>query len=280
MKVFILALDALEYDFVEKWDLKYLKQKVYGRIELGERYNPSWGDEPYTPIVFHSFISGLPPEKHKIESVATYGRTLDFLRKLMKFIPNKRKIARILGITPKALTREHYEHKTIFDEVSPSLAIDVPTYNLEIKDWRMDWKAINKQTINTIWAAYQRRKRRILDALKNKHKWKLCMAYIRIADLLGHIYITKKTLKLMNCYLELNSLAGNIQKLLPKNSILLIMSDHGMEPSADGVTGRHSKHAFWSLNIDTDWRPKDITDFYPKIIEWTKAETTKQFQVK
>ena len=85
MKVFILALDALEYDFVERWDLKYLKQKVYGRIELGERYNPSWGDEPYTPIVFHSFISGLPPEKHKIESVATYGKTLDFLRKLVKF---------------------------------------------------------------------------------------------------------------------------------------------------------------------------------------------------
>jgi len=275
MKVFILALDALEYDFVEKWNLKYLKQKVYGRIELGDRYNPSWGDEPYTPIVFHSFISGLPPEEHKIESVATYGRALNFIRKLIKFVPNKRKIAKIFGITPQALTRKHYEHKTIFDEVYPSLAIDVPTYNLEIRDWHLDWKTgINKQKIKAIWASYLRRKKQIFNALKNQHMWKLCMAYIRVADLLGHIYIVKKTLKLLNCYLELNSLAGNVQKLLSKNTILLIMSDHGMEPSGDGVTGRHSKHAFWSLNIDTGWRPKDITDFYPKIIEWTKTENS------
>lgn len=29
-----------------------------------------------------------------------------------------------------------------------------------------------------------------------------------------------------------------------------------------------SDHNFWSLNINRDWRPKDITDFYHIIIGW------------
>ena len=103
-------------------------------------------------------------------------------------------------------------------------------------------------------------------------EWKLLMAYFRIPDLLGHIYFVKSPLKLMNCYLELNKLTMQLKEKLSKDTIMLIVSDHGMEASKDGVTGTHSKHAFWSLNIKTEWKPKDITDFYQKIIEW--ANTT------
>ena len=74
----------------------------------------------------------------------------------------------------------------------------------------------------------------------------------------------------MNCYLELNQLARQIKDRLQKDTVMLIVSDHGMQASKDGITGTHSKYAFWSLNIKTDWKPKDITDFYPKILEWVK----------
>jgi len=59
---------------------------------------------------------------------------------------------------------------------------------------------------------------------------------------------------------------------VPEDTIFLIVSDHGMRPMPDG-TGHHSCHAFWSLNIDTDWEPKDLTDFYPQIIKWCEVVT-------
>jgi len=35
--------------------------------------------------------------------------------------------------------------------------------------------------------------------------------------------------------------------------------------------GKHSEHAFYSLNVRTEWKPKVVTDFYEKILEWDKG---------
>ena len=62
-----------------------------------------------------------------------------------------------------------------------------------------------------------------------------------------------------------------VSSLLPDDVIILIVSDHGMQDSGDGITGNHSRHAFWSLNIKTTWKPNSITDFYSKIINWCES---------
>lgn len=87
---------------------------------------------------------------------------------------------------------------------------------------------------------------------------------------LGHVYIAKNLKSLRKVYLILDELAYEIKKKIPENTIFLIVSDHGMKSELDG-TGNHSSHAFYSVNIETDWKPKDITDFYPKIIEWLET---------
>ena len=66
MKVLIIALDGLEFDIVKRYELRNLRQKVYGKIELNNF------KKIYTPIIWASFITGLPPEKHGVDSCLLY----------------------------------------------------------------------------------------------------------------------------------------------------------------------------------------------------------------
>lgn len=68
-------------------------------------------------------------------------------------------------------------------------------------------------------------------------------------------------------YFVLDELAFELQRWVPEDTVFFIVSDHGMEPQPDG-TGNHSSYGFYSLNLETDWQPKDVTDFHKKIIEW------------
>jgi len=58
-KALILGIDAIEYDLVEKWDLKNLKQEEYGKTELP--LLP--GQEPVTTIIWPCFITGKNPKE-------------------------------------------------------------------------------------------------------------------------------------------------------------------------------------------------------------------------
>jgi len=105
--------------------------------------------------------------------------------------------------------------------------------------------------------------------------WQLLMCWFDIADLYGHLYIGRNDKFLEATYRVLDGLAEDYQKIVG-NSIFLIISDHGMQPVVHKdiddsfLFGEHTRTAFWSLNRKTDWKPKTIIDFFPKILEWTK----------
>ena len=286
MKVFILALDALEYNLVTKWDMENLKQTTYGKFKLSPEYFHEEENVPYTPIVWASFITGKKPSEHRIKSIFTYGKLLEKLRwfKPIKAIKGKRKILWKLGIKPRTVNRGDLNLSTIFDKVKPSIAFQVPTYNestelnLILRVFLQE-KSI-KEFIQKTWEIFHLKRRQLFEILDKQKDWKLFMAYFKVADLLGHVYLKKNPKKLKEVYFILDTLTEEIKEKMPNNILFLIVSDHGMQIGDDPVFASHSNHAFWSLNIKTNWKPKDITDFYPKIIEWTKAETTKQFQVK
>ena len=290
MKVFILALDGLEYNLVEKWDLMHLKQVHYGKINMGEQYFGLYEKVPYTPTVWTSFITGKPPSVHGVRELYRYNSNfLEGIRHKPPFvwIGGLSKILRFFGIRKRYVTKQDWKRRlnTIFDEVKPSIALFVPAYNPNTQKDRNLQDAMSTGNLEKIERvineAHEWRVHKVLNIIKKTSgKWCLFMACFGLADWVGHVWIVKHIKKVKKAYQKLNMLAYNLKRLVPENTIFLIVSDHGMQPSDDGVTGTHSKHAFWSLNIDTNWRPKDITDFYPKIIEWTKAETTKQFQVK
>ena len=272
-KVYVLALDGLEYSLVTRWKLSNLMQRKYGKICISSNYYHRDVKAPYTPIIWASFITGLRPEEHGIRSYFTYGRFLDRIRNIpiIKSIRGKRKIFRRLGLRPRVVNKKDLGKETLFERITPSIAVDVPAYNepSEVNLYLADiiMKEGVKQYVNAVWNVYEDRKKRVFE--KIRENWKLFMAYFKIADLLGHVYIAKSLKHLKKVYLALDQLAHELTRELSDDVIFIVVSDHGMKPEVDG-TGVHSKHAFWSLNIDTDWRPNEITDFYQKIIEWTK----------
>jgi len=96
------------------------------------------------------------------------------------------------------------------------------------------------------------------------------MSWFDIADALGHLFINnEKWMK--SVYSDLNNLAKRFLGKINGECVTLIVSDHGMEPNEhDGWFGEHTKTAFWSLNVETDWQPEHVVDFFPKILEWVK----------
>ncbi|MHA1722466.1 MAG: alkaline phosphatase family protein [Candidatus Baldrarchaeia archaeon] len=275
MRCLVFALDGLEYGLVVKWKLKHLLQRKYGKIEISEDYyymSPHGEFVPYTPTIWASFLTGLPPSKHKVKSLWTYGRILDFIRRLpvISWIKNKRKILYKLGILePKIVSKDTLNVKTIFDVVKPSIAVRMIAYNDDTEQWRKRSKAMLFEGLEKyeelVWEDHRLREKEFFN---NLHKdWKLLMVYFRLADELGHIYIAKRPRKMQRIYSRLETVVYKAKKQLKENVIILIVSDHGMKPLPDG-TGNHSTHGFWSININTEWEPKDFTDFFPQIVRW------------
>ena len=289
MRVFILALDGLDQDLTAKWKLRNLLQKTHGKILLSKDYciesKPVWASEeateevPFTPIVWTSFITGKHPSQHNIRSLWTYGKFLDKIRglPLIRHIKGKRKILARLGITPGSPQKNDLGFPTIFDVIKPSIAVWVVAYN-EPKAFRWEISKAGKEGLNhlekIVWKIHKERVKETFKQL-NSGNWKLFMTYFELADLMGHIYIVKNPRKLKMYYRILDSLAYSLkEKVEDENTIFLIVSDHGMKPSCDGVTGNHSMEAFWSLNIETEWKPNSITDFFYKIYEWINTGIT------
>ena len=83
------------------------------------------------------------------------------------------------------------------------------------------------------------------------------MVWFDLADWMGHLYMGKSNLKIFKTYLELSRLAARIKRNLSKDTLFMVVSDHGMNPR-----GEHSPRAFYSFSESLNWRPKKITDYY------------------
>ncbi|RLJ01457.1 MAG: hypothetical protein DRP10_04065, partial [Candidatus Aenigmatarchaeota archaeon] len=55
--IIILAIDALEYELVEKFNCQNLKQKFYGKTDISEF------TQPRTIVLWSSFMTGKNKEK-------------------------------------------------------------------------------------------------------------------------------------------------------------------------------------------------------------------------
>ena len=89
------------------------------------------------------------------------------------------------------------------------------------------------------------------------------MACFGLADWVGHVWIVKHIKKVKKAYQKLNMLAYNLKRLVPENTIFLIVSDHGF----DLLEGIHSDYGFYSCNKPLNPKPRKITDFHKIILE-------------
>jgi len=278
-RICILALDALEYDLVEEFDLKNIKQLEYGKIDV------SMFKDLITPIVWGSFISGLPPEKHGLDINAVqhwHSFVIDKLRYLsikMKLdqIKNKGRILERLGFERKFVYDEmmaqfkNRKIKTFFDIVPKAKAFSVPPYQkwIERETQQLFSQAMQKNKIKPfeqrVWNIFEQKRNECIKIIQEGN-WNLFMAHFMFTDLLAHFYVGNLT-KMFGIYLKAEELVEDVKKIIGDETLLLVVSDHGMKTFGKGIYGDHSDHGFYSSNVQLNLVNPKVTDFFDLVVK-------------
>lgn len=268
MRVIIVALDGLDYYLAVKWKLRDILQKQYHRFKISEHYYHEKEKVPYSPKIWSSFLTGLPPDQHNVRSWWEYHPLLEKIRHfpIIRHVPNKRRVLWKLGIKGRIVK---VKSSTLIDDFDESCVVWFPGYNdsteLHERLSKAFYKGL-KEYEREIWRVHRERRERTFKMLRTK--WKLFMTYFDLADLLGHIYLPKRLYELKIAYLRLNKLVYRMKREIDRsidvdeNYVFLIVSDHGMRED-----GRHSDYAFYSLNFEN---PKIVIDDFTEFRELIK----------
>jgi len=289
-RVCIVALDALEYDLVEEFNLESIKQLEYGRIDVSSFHDLA------TPVIWASFITGLGPEKHgvSVQEVQVWKNpVIDKLRQFsikikLDRIRGKGKILRKLGFECRGFwekTVEEFRNRkieTLFDVIPNTKALSVPPYQKWIaRETQLLLKeAIEKEEKRSVfeehvWNVFEQKRGKCISII-SEDRWNLFMVHFMFTDLLGHIYAGNLT-KMFGVYIRAEQLVEDLKKIIGDETLLLIVSDHGMKPSGEGIWGKHSAHGFYSSNLPLKVENPKITDFFDLIVD-TLTKHTKHHQ--
>jgi len=267
MRVLILAYDGLDHDLVETLSLRNMLQREHGRVDV-----PIVGgiDDPSTPIVWTSFITGEPPEVHGVDMPQMWDNEFDGLR---SFVRRHRGIHNILkrfkvgyrvreatGVKPRFPSRENIKVDTFFEVIKPSIALGVPVYNKNLEEIYPIGDVIRARQDPEYLPVFEERVRGIFDeevkilfdALEGE--WRLLMIHFHITDLFGHAFWG--TEKLATLYEEMDLLTKRVKARLREDDLVLIISDHGMSKLG------HTKKGFYSFNVKIGLVEPDIKDFF------------------
>jgi len=276
MRVFILGLDALEYNLVAKNSgLKNLKQKEYGKLTLPRQvmYRIGKGNlTPYTPFVWSAIVTGRLPKETGLMVGLWNNRVINLLKRLtIKVVLDKvegKPRARARKVSTNVLTsmgfkmipwsRKNYHAETVFDLTSESIQVNVPTVDPK---WQLFFA--KGLTIAQLKDKMRLQFFKISEKMKMEMKkdWELFMGYTRLLDIFGHTAWNTK--ELMRMYQKADSLVGELKKLIDGDHLFLVVSDHGMK-RLEGTKhgGIHTHHAYYSSNIPLNLEAPTITDIF------------------
>ncbi len=291
MKVLILGIDALEHSLVEEWDLKHLKQKDYGKCQVP--ISEGFG-EPVTLVVWPSFICGEYPDVMGFDAPIIYRQPLKFLLEKLYFpftskdhqadhedildekTGTKEKIISRINFALMKIGMGRYPERrdikppTFFDNKNyKSIRKNIPVYDkvfaVEERDSARNGviraisdKSFRKEFEQKLRDEFDDGVKNVYEQIKNPD-WDLFMQYFYVLDGIQHVYFKNK-LKIMDYYMKFNKFVGDLKKVLPKDTLLFIVSDHGQK------NGLHTHYGFYSSNIKLGLKNPKITDF-KKIIE-------------
>ncbi|MFW6121636.1 MAG: alkaline phosphatase family protein [Petrotogales bacterium] len=279
-KVLILGIDALEYDLVEQWDLKNLKQKEYGKTELP--LVP--GQEPVTVIIWPCFITGCMPKEMGYSTLHVFPQPLQhvvdtvfpfFRRFLIDYEAEDRaekkkgkqgfldKIAgRIdsLGLSHKP-TRRDIRASTVFDNPNfRSVHLHVPVYDddafPEHRGKTID--AVSDKMVRSVIELnhkqeFNHRTKEVFDWIE-KDDWDLFMQYFFLLDGVQHVFYNNVK-KIAKFYVMFDEFVGKVKQKIDDDTLLLIVSDHGQKK------GIHTDHGFYSVNKPLGLKNPKLIDF-------------------
>ena len=279
-KGIILGIDAIEYDLIEKWDLKNLKQKEYGKTILPL---PS-GQEPATEIIWPCFITGKEPNEMGYSSLNINSKSLKtfiplispVIKKLFIDIKTKNGTQKIHGrlsllyLSILLLKRFGLIHKptiedikaeTIFDNKKiKSIHLHIPIYDKDaFPDYRKDIvKVISEKLHYPIIEIKQKkeltqRSKEVYEYIK-KNNWQLFMQYFFVLDGVQHIFYRNHK-KIAKFYLMFDEFIKKVSEIIDDETLLLIVSDHGVK------RGIHTSYGFYSVNKKLGLKNPKLIDF-------------------
>jgi hypothetical protein len=106
------------------------------------------------------------------------------------------------------------------------------------------------------------------EKLRGSPGYRLAFVYTNLLDTLGHLCWYKNRRELIRGYRLVNLMVWRLLRRA-RADVTLVVSDHGMRGSPDGVTGTHSEHMFWSLNVDAEIR--SVYDIPRMVVEWCRS---------
>ncbi len=236
--IVVLAIDALEFNLVEKFDCVHLKQRFYGKTDISEF------SEPRTMVLWTSFMTGKNTEKEILSKGdrGMWNAKLEINDTFFKHF-----------IDPKVIDLPGFsydleQHKTERDMLRLYFESDAEDEKMKIRAEYNDLAFEHHKKI----------KNEFSDGLEEDHD--LIIGYFSIADVVGHLNFGNRILMKM-IYKDLDEIASSI------NEDFMVISDHGMMEI--GIFGDHSNYGFWSNNREEWIRPK-ITDFAKIILNFRR----------
>jgi len=267
MRALILAYDGLDHDLVETLSLSSILQREHGRVDV-----PIVGgiDDPSTPIVWTSFITGEPPEIHGVDMPVMWDNELDGLRSfvrrhrgihnILKRFKVGHRVREAVGARLSFPSRKNIRVDTFFEVVEPSVALGVPVYNKNLEEIYPIGDVMRARQDPEYLPVFEERVRGIFDEEVETlfdalgRDWRLLMIHFHITDLFGHAFWG--TEKLATLYEEMDLLTKRVKARLREDDLVLIISDHGMSRLG------HTKKGFYSFNVKIGLVDPDIKDFF------------------
>lgn len=268
-KVFILGLDGLEYNSVEKWNLVHLKQHEYDKIKVPINQKTGY---PLSPEVWASFLTGknvhvafeslqspLKPVFKILEFMHRYTKlSFGLGRKIREAIPMK--WWRTFNLGFPALRMQ------TFLDTTNSTEVNAPYYSNDGAIFTIfrnfgHGKLSLKDIIDLLGFTYKERKKQIFHAVMELENVDVVFAYTHFPDALQHFLFVRPD-EIKDCYLDLDFYVSFLKTRIKESTLFLIVSDHGFNLE----TGMHSKYGFYSSNVPLNPKPKKITDFYNIIV--------------
>ena len=276
LKVFFLALDALEYDFISPRNFPNLKQRQFVKVQIPWECMTVWPDgvvEPFTPVIWKIIFTGkndqnepTPPPKwpppwknrflNSLRDIRIVRETYAYCIKhslLKRGFPEKIGFQRQEGLDLKESFVGYADNPVlIHNPLEVSVKWELEPFHGEfdpvkvVRAYRDDFQREREETL-----------RRIDD------EWDLFLVYIKFLDVVGHLLWQRNDV-IEQYYKLVDQFAGEIQSRIG-DAFMIIISDHGMMPlkGTRHQGGDHSHHAFASFSREvSNGFPLKITDIH------------------
>ncbi|KXB04315.1 hypothetical protein AKJ48_03000 [candidate division MSBL1 archaeon SCGC-AAA261O19] len=288
MKLFILAVDALEYDFIESRDYAHLKQEQFFKVKIPRRCMTIFEDgnlSPWTPLIWKAILTGgisqrkpkPKPEQHWVgkllkNKLLTRIRLARGINSLYRFLVSKLSKAPAIQEIRRGIPLQ--DQHTIMVRADNPAVINNP---LEAPiEWGVP-KALHsdfhpREIVRSHLEKFRKIKKETLS--KVDRDWDLFLIYNKLLDIVGHLY-WQKNHTVEKYYSIMDNFAGEIQRKLSDEAFMVIISDHGMRPlkGTKHQGGEHSHHAFVSFNHKLPIGKLSFTDIYPLLTEIMEEQT-------